>query len=366
MPKPESFPSDNSDEEKSNPIESNNQPPVEQSGQPQKSNKLSRRGFLKAVGGAVAGLGVVEGGRRVINESLPNSEAIDADYPNIVRVENPRSTYRVVYSSHDTINDPGTLRDADCAILELVQTYPEKDRLRLSEDFFKILPAKQYDEIIPQAYKEKKPLFFVDMSASTEDNRNADMEFIIHGTILPIIEAGLGVGLGLYGGKQIRKKEKTRRDFLKATGAAISATYLIAPAMRVLSKPMARNSEDSVARKLNRVIQHTNELIHPETHLPTVLDLRNTLIAEKSEFVADMMNKELGRKSTSNIYIGAEHIGLEKELQRDPEDRIKTLRNDLDKDFKKEGSIIRVDFVANLGGKDAITVKVFKDPKFND
>lgn len=348
-----------------------------------KDKGTSRRRFIKGLVGSVAGGLMGAAGYGTARDAIPSKEQIDPEFPNIVRIENPEATFRIVNSLHVVENDPKSLEGADAVILEDIMTNALTPKLKNfrslskqggeAQTFYENFPramGHQYEAIIKNSFEQHKPIFFVDLAGAGRYSE-AMKEEIFSG-VVSVLEGALATAGLLVNSKTEHKHgELSRRDFLKKAGIIAASTYLLTPAVeRVVSLTNALSLQDlnehSPLRKAERLIQKTNEDVHPETSIPHMA-LRNTLIAQKSETISKIMAKELGRKPIANIYIGAGHIGIEEELKKKSGDRLNELRKKLGDEFKSEGFIIRIDFLKDeKTTQQSVQINLIEDPSFKD
>lgn len=283
------------------------------------------------------------------NFEIPQAEEGRELPENITEIETNVSHYRIVYSDHRIPNRPEAVRGVDGIILEGFLPYnPENAAMGIVEYLTRFEP--QYYEVVREAIREETPIFFLDARDNPATTGKIDK------TRLPekwqIGAAELLIALILLSDIEI-KKQMSRRRFLNESGRVLGSLFLSSPALQFIFRelsalPKGEPKEKSLFRRGEKLLGSINRTIHPETRSFNI-DTRNTLIAQKSETVARVTNGELGRKPILAIIIGASHMGLERELKKEEEERMEELREDLRGALLQNRHIVRIDFLPKDG-----------------
>lgn len=292
-------------------------------------------------------------------------EQIPKKQENVSEVETPSAKYDIVYSLHNQPVKPETIEQADAIILELVGNYETQEKVQKHMEFIS-REQHTYHQIIKSAAEKQKPVFLVDMSTDAYATRR---DAALNVVLLPVIEAMIAAGLVFSGIKGVAKKEKMdRRSFLKLGAKMTAAAYLSLPqASRLLSFVSTDYfrqvpDEESFSRKTEKFVHKIKSSSHPELY-SNVVNVRNNLIAEKSEAIARMLNKKLGRKPQLALLTGASHFGLEESLSSDPFERINSLKKDLGYEVRRERIIACVEFEAKAGNEpQKFSISLLEDP----
>jgi uncharacterized protein YpmB len=269
--------------------------------------------------------------------------------------------------------------------LEYIDFPDAQEKISVTEKKVKLgvesmLDKDQYSKTIRFCKENQKPLFFIDVSENFSDEI-LDPEEKARGAkgIKKVIEEALGIGLLYYAGQS--GAGINRREFLKRSTALFAATYLMTPvAERIASgissfagnhpKPNELGgtgrepNEREASRKAWRILHEFDRVAHPETYdSSNTLDIRNVIMAQKSTRVAQVLSQEIGQRPSLNIYVGAEHVGIEKELISTQEKRIEKLHK-IEVDMKKEQRIWRVDFKRDEDMHELMVISCIEDPAF--
>lgn len=269
------------------------------------------------------------------------------EYRNIKELQTATADYEINYTRHDIQSRSGAIEGADGVILEFIgnQATDEeaKEKVkRIADERF------QYLQIIERAAKEVKPIFLVDMSTN-----NVKDDSVLNG-IIPFFELALAQGLTFS--PKTKKPVLTRRDFLKKGAKGIMIAYPItAIAEEILqifeaSYIFEEPKEGSLLRSVQRSLGRLNDAIHPEIY-SDLIDTRNDLIAEKSDFIARILAGELNKRPKLSLFIGGAHTGIERSLQLEPEERTENLRGRLKGKLPEERFIVKVIFEPKKGSE---------------
>ncbi len=279
---------------------------------------------------------------------------------NISEVETARAIYSIVYSDHETLNDPAIVKDVDAVILELAESeaYDKTKTLEVLRG-----SIDQYRMVFEAAIKNKKPLFVADLSINAAEYGKAKTEYALTQFLIPAIEASLGALAISSAVKDSKSDKKTsRRSFLASAGKLLAGGYLMTPALAQVGLAACGPVPDerSFGRQATKHARSVTRAAHPEVR-STILDIRNDLMAQKAETIANILKKEItGRKPKLGFFVGAGHSGLEKSLQTSEAERVDALLSDLEEGVAKQNKIVRIDFKSNhlMESK----VEVFSDP----
>lgn len=280
-------------------------------------------------------------------------KALNAKEGDTVTVETDEGVFNIVYSHHDTPNDPSIVQNTDALILEGEMHYSADERLVANLD--ERSQSVQYAPLFSAAAAQKKPMFFVDISAETAKNldgifsggrQEARMSVAKLEALSSLLLVAYKMHAALRGkGTSTGGKPLSRREFF---GAATQESVL--PLAAYLATPLAESAlahtagERTVSRQTYRALHAVNTTMHPELPDSLLAEVRNALIAQKSESVARRLKSALGRKPTITIVIGAAHIGLEDQLRAPEATRMHTVRSYTGADnLRDERHILRLD-----------------------
>lgn len=242
------------------------------------------------------------------------------------------------------------LDGADALILELISNYESMEQ---AEDTFSFLNGtEQYKELIEKAIEKKIPICVVDLSEDTLNSlaKAGDgskvTELANHGKKLTYeAVGGLALFLSIFSNIQA-KEPMNRRDFLKASFKMAAAAYLGAPMLEtsLLEKSAdGKNiNEGALDRQAAKTLGKINAAIHPELGTATIRG-RNLLMAQKAEFLSEMLKQDLERKPEVAMVIGAAHYGIESDLEKPAAERMEKLKGYFGNKCKNEGVIARFD-----------------------
>lgn len=342
--------------------------------------KITRRNVLRLAGAGIATIPTAKVAstyilNKQIEEKGPEGSAdLEARRKNIAEMSSKYATYRIEYNSHYKISTPEILSGADAVVLERMGSYSPDDIAtnigeKMKVDFpvgDKNVSAHPYRDIIDAAKENKTPIFLADISFALKEDYDESvatefrkrLETFLGGTMMALYAdeiAAVTVNSG-----------ETRREFLvkSATMAAgASLLYLSSDAPEQLANLVSTKfktenaDESSMARKIEKFFGNLNGAMHPENS-SLLLDTRNVLIAQKTEHIAAMLARQLGKSPTIAIEIGASHFGIERDLLDTELNRVAKLKNDLGVErLKRESLIARVDFEDT-----GFIVTLYKDP----
>ncbi len=337
-----------------------------------------RRSFLKKFGIATMG-GVV--GFSAQKTAFPFRSGLKSDeerrriyenLENVAHIETPNAHYNIVYSVHSQITNPRVVDGVDVVALESVADFSDDTEVLVDLHDIRRDRRHQYTNVVNKALTIGTPLFYVDATPAwigereKDDLRNARLATFSRTSL----ETATGGALLASGLTDRLKPEgtSTRRSFfgiMRKFGKLIAGGYLASH----LPEQIAHNTEiystqhelpdvQSTSHGIRKEMTDINSRIHPEINTDA-LETRNTLVAEKVESLARYLRKELGRKPTIALIIGAFHTGIEQELLRDPQDRIQDLKGKLGEKFESQGKIWGA---VSQGG--SLKVKCLVDPSF--
>jgi hypothetical protein len=292
------------------------------------------------------------------------AKRIRENLENVFNVETPHAQYKIVYSRHYIMNNPEIVANVDGVVVEGTGAFKDRDDvdrfISNSTHPNDQIANPQYKEIFKRIMRENKPLYLVDINTSSPSSKTDVNIAAIKGTYLPAAEAGAGVALGMSGVKDLRsEKTPTRRRFLKGISKIFGGAYLGSHLPAQLTSDTVEQSEQSSLRKMNKTLTRFNNRIHPET-TGYAITMRNTLIAQKSEAVAQELQKEIGKKPVIAILIGADHVGIEDELKLSEEERILKLKDKLGSEFAHQSKI----FKAVRDPRGGRNITSYDDPAF--
>lgn len=274
-----------------------------------------------------------------------NPANIPENKNNVVKLETESAKYSIAYSLHNRQNNPEDMVGSNGIILELPTTPDFIDK-----EIDMQLQQQQYMEVIRYAVQHNIPLFFNDINGNTADQKNTWTEGALKDVGIPMIYALIGGALVKSSIKESISKPITRRSFLKNLGKVAAAAYLATPAIETAallsSTDLSKHEPDEgdTSRKIYRKLDSTNNLIHPELNTVTI-EIRNELIAEKSEKLAELLRQTSGQKQNLSLIIGAAHTGIERSLKDTRENRLDKIRGSLNYDQIKENeTVVRVDW----------------------
>lgn len=325
----------------------------------------TRRGWIRSLLYGAAGL---MGGGYVTTKTF------DAQEGSIVTVETDAGVFNIVYSYHDIPNDPTIVQNTDALILEGEMHYSADERLVANID--ERSQSMQYAPLFSAAAAQRRPMFFVDISAETAknldgifsgDRQEARMSVAKLEALSGLLLVAYKMHAALRGkGTSAGEKPLSRREFF---GAAAQETAL--PLAAYLATPLAESAltrtadERTVSRQTYRALHAVNTTMHPELPDSLLAEVRNALIAQKSESVARSLKSALGRRPTVTIVIGAAHIGLEDQLRAPEATRMHTVRSYMGAEkLRDERHILRLDPFLTRGEEIDFRFSFSEDPAF--
>lgn len=335
-------------------------------GQKQQNDALAssgRRRFLKTLGVAAVATPFIETGARVASAGQEYPLDVAGQEKSITNLETANAHYKILYTRHDYVASPALMDGADALILEGAGIAPREEGLTAP---FKMDESHRDNlELAKKAIGMRKPFFLTDFVGTNIDHLSREIKKTGR---IGDIETLIG-GVLLYKSPDIAT---SRRGFIAGSAAAVGGAYLASRAPQKIADLATTRmhttgpDEKSISRKIEKGLGGVNTAIHPETY-STVIETRNTLIAQKTEAVAHMLRKELGRKPVIAICIGAAHFGLEAELMSSEKERIIKLRRDFGTDFAQQAILVRIDVAdPNDQGREVLRGRVLKDPAFSE
>lgn len=224
----------------------------------------------------------------------------------ISRVEVRGHNYTFIYGHHNTEQPHPPIENFNCIVLEGVGN-------RLSEDVSNEgLQSVQYRALVEEARRLKKPIFLPDIVydpnlVARETEAQRELEKILGiSLILPAVVAGAGAAN--------MNKGPHRRNVLFGAAALFGAL-----GAGVLGKTAV---EDAQSRRTN-----------PEVEERTVLELKNAVISQKSETIANLMGDVA-------IVIGAAHGDIENSMRDTPTQRAQDALRALHKIERSSGAVV--------------------------
>lgn len=280
---------------------------------------------------------------------------------NAVEFKTENADIEINYSIHTVQSNPEAIKNADAIILELVSDY------RTIDDARKVAKSisehdNQYKLIIQQAAQDGKPIFLIDISTN---NLNNDITSKL--VLGPIIEVLIASGL-LF--DESKEPKKTRRDFLRLGAKSLVAAHLSTPAITstmglILSASESEPNEGSLSRTIERSTRTYNNATHPELH-SDVVDTRNDLLAEKTDFVAKILGKEMNKRPRLSLFVGSMHTGIEDSIKSKSSERIERLRSSLKERLSQEKFIAKIIFEPKVGdAPQKFSISIVEDSDIN-
>ncbi len=292
-------------------------------------------------------------------ERAPQQEPVPE---NVAELETENAHYDIIYDVHGVGEvKEDAFRNSDAIIFEGIGgvdfpgAYVEKE--------------PSFREVILHAIKEKKPVYFVDLSFGLHQELGLDEEKLLTHFTLPILEglAGLVFTVSAVTDVLKRNPEMSRRSFLKFLGKGAAGAYLSLPALREVTGYVSTDfaekppDESDPVRQAHKLLRKVSDATHPEDRT-VLIHTRNDLMAQKSETIARALRAELGNKPNLGIMVGANHSGIENVLQDDERERVERLIDDLGKDLVYERYITRIDFEETKNGEIKFRSTLLEDP----
>lgn len=283
-------------------------------------------------------------------ENKANKKEAAEKEKNYAEVETENAKYKIAYGDHTKKTSAEALEGADALILELISNYGSMEQ---AEDTFSFLNGtEQYKDLIESAIEKKIPICVVDLSEDTLNSLSKagsgskETELGTHGKKLTYEAAGgLALFLSLFSNIQA-KEPMSRRNFLKSSFKMAAAAYLGAPLLEtsLLEKSAdGKNiNENALDRQTTKTLGKINSTLHPELSTATIHG-RNLLMAQKAEFLSEMLKQDLERKPQVAVVVGAAHYGIENDLEKPEAERMEKIKKFLGDEYKKEGVVARFD-----------------------
>jgi len=213
-------------------------------------------------------------------------------------VETENAKYVLIFSTHDIVKEKSPISfDA-----LLIEAGPASQITKSSE--------LEYKELVPQAFEQKAEFWVADPLPSEKSWRRFDRgkKFL----------AGTGI-LGILNLAFLTKKPITRRKALKTIG--ISAG-LLTPYSGIRVATELQQHPNRITRERSwKAATIPQDIIFGKGILP----IRNAIAAEKCEtFLAQHLQKKLGRKPVIAVGWGTGHYGFKEFLEK-PEKRRRVL-----------------------------------------
>lgn len=280
---------------------------------------------------------------------------------NAVELKTESADIEINYSNHGVLSDPAAVKDTDAIILELISEYSTiEDARKVAKTISE--HDNQYKLIIQQAAQDGKPIFLIDISTN---NLNNDITSKL--VLGPIIEIMIAGGLVF---DESKEPKKTRRDFLRLGVKSLVAAHLSSPAITstmslIMSASGNEPNEGSISRTIERSVRGYNNTTHPELHSDAV-DTRNDLIAEKTDFIARILEKEMNKRPRLSLFIGAMHTGIEDSIKSKSDERIERLKSSLEERLPQEKFIAKIIFEPRVGDTpQKFSISIIEDPDIN-
>lgn len=237
---------------------------------------------------------------------------------NIAHIQKPGKTYTVLYGFHIVSQNPKEIPENTQAI------FLETGMFRWAADPVKSLydlrEHVQYKRLFERIEKERIPVIFGDPKYKQSDALLllADNAFTAMGWMA-------GVKLLQSARRTLRGEEgdegNKRNGVGKATLLTLAGAWMLLPFAS--STVQLFSSITGVGLEQSAELKKLSHKLHPEAEL-LYLTLRNTVIAEKEDFLANVLD---GRNTHMTTVLGAGHVGIEDSLQKSSEERIQYLRH---------------------------------------
>lgn len=233
----------------------------------------------------------------------------------------PEGRYSFVYVAHLLGKNPETIfSDSDLLFLETgMGNWLVNPAGMLRDLTFGGLESS--GKIAGNAINKGLPVMFGDLVF--QNNNLATLAGLAEMSILGI-ETAAGIGLLKKVVQSNRSGFISRRGAIQRiglTGAGLATTaWLVGPALAAIDMVVSNGENESRNTSNDVTLQVLRS--HPEI-LPILLNLRNTLIAEKEEWLLRSRNKE---KHLTTV-MGAFHVGIEDKIRQSSVERLASLRN---------------------------------------
>ena len=289
--------------------------------------RLTRRALLFG-GAALAGYGALKipETQREIHESGENIESVETEH----------ARYSIAYSS-GLLPESTELARADAVIAELEYgedprtwfsaqeygdpewAYRNGDRLLaqtmgLDPDR---LPAR-FQRLLQAMGSEGKSIYLVDTYRAKLHEMALDKDIGI------TISAGVGLLIGDQGRKLLTKRG-TKRDFLKGLGKMAFGGVLALPLLDRFAKVSAL--ERRAGSMIDRFVKANDSLnqVAAAEFIDQTINMRNAILAQNSEQIAETLSRELGHKPSLALITGTENFGIERVLRMSRNERLAML-----------------------------------------
>jgi hypothetical protein len=286
----------------------------------------------------------------------------EPELPNLVELETGQAYYRIFYNNHSIPSDPESLKGCDAFFTEFVYRDLQSVGQRFEESLKKDAPSEEtifksdqqgIRPVILRVAETNVPIFLVDASNRSLEATSLKDEFFSK-LVVKIAEGGAALfvlkSLNLDLAKDISSDKKmSRRDFLKRGLKLAGGSYLISPAIESVAEWLVVNTEKQPdertwKRWVQRETAGVNQWLHPEFKTKLV-DFRNTLMAQKSEAAAKVLQQTLQRKPTILLAVGGAHFGIEKSFRQLEQTRIEEIKGTLKDKTGIENVVVRIDFL---------------------
>jgi hypothetical protein len=345
-----------------------------------KKGGVSRREALRRISGASLGASAVAYGTSSSNPFTSAPYPGPQQMVNVVErrksisfVKSQNASYSIEYGNHSKMSTPEVLAGTDALLLELSADLTTRERVIVSIDsvmYDKEKERRPYEKLLETAFAEGKPVYFIDM---VDGDTSLAMYLDSHGK--EMIKAVEMMGGGAVAGTMLvagRKENMNpaggtdRRSVLRNTIAGLVGGWLLTPAVEKVAKVAGDSDgtpdEMSLARGVEKKAASLNEKIHPELR-SVVIQGRNELMAQKAEAVAKALSRELGREPRLALEVGADHHGIERSLNRTPEERIAILKGYLGEELSYQSGIVQVKMPKGGTSLDDLEVEFFDENK---
>ncbi|MBV9349297.1 MAG: hypothetical protein JO026_00945 [Patescibacteria group bacterium] len=309
--------------------------------------RISRIEAFQMLASGIVGLvglgGFVEEGID-IEASLGNisdkSETAVREGKNIRQIETDNAFYSIAYTPHREMSGTKILEGADGVILEFIRSMPTAEAAE--KDVASRISGSTTKELFETAlFRAGMPVFLGDVVWG----QNMPSEKVAADLIIPKWRAEneriqqwqrneTVLGTLLLISSILGKKVTTNRGrFVKTVVGGLGAALMSSiPEKAFLDYAYANSdieNQAAASTEAYNFLATFNNTIHPELRRRLVEE-RNLILAQHCETIAVGMRQQLGRKPKLGIDVGVLHTGLESQLQRPKERRLRDIAHHFD------------------------------------
>ncbi|NTW22252.1 hypothetical protein HGA34_01750 [Candidatus Falkowbacteria bacterium] len=319
---------------------------------------------------------------KILGHDAPRTPDAPArhELKNTVELSTENADYLLYYTRHDVQTSPEIVPAADAVILESITDLSSDKRTKETVSRALFQKDRAYHEVVRAAAEQGKPIFLLDLSLKTAKNQdmmpaqNGEKDEMAENDLRLMIAETLGMGAIIWAASDLKKAftdnpQMSRRNFFKFLGKTAAGAALASPLIGSMSGylsasgPKGEPDESSVARKIQKTIEDAN--YHAHLGRSKVIHARNDLWAQKSETVAKLLEKDLGRKPKLAMSMGADHVGIERSLKDSGTNRLGRLAENFGADFKQEGLIAKINLTPEKGSdRIKVEVTIIRDENF--